>query len=195
LRFEKGDALVVVDVQRDFLPGGALGVPKGDEVVPVLDRYIAAAAAAGVPVFASRDAHPVNHCSFEAYGGPWPPHCVAGTEGAELAPELHLPAGAIEVNKGTREEPDAYSAFDGTDLDRELRDRGVRRLWIGGLATDYCVLQTVLDARKAGYDVLLLEDAIRSVEVRPGDGARAIERMREAGATPVRYSDLRLAPR
>lgn len=184
-RFEKGDALLIVDLQRDFLPGGALAVREGDAVVPVMNRYIDMAVESGIPVFASRDWHPRNHCSFVTRGGIWPPHCVADSEGAELAPGLKLPSNATIVSKATREDADAYSAFDGTDLDKMLRLRGVRRLWIGGLATDYCVLATVLDARKAGYDVLFLEDASQPVEQQPGDEARAVARMRDAGVVGV----------
>jgi nicotinamidase/pyrazinamidase len=189
-RFEKGDALLIVDLQRDFLPGGALGVREGDAVVPVMNHYIDMAVQGGVPVFASRDWHPRNHCSFVSRGGIWPPHCVAESQGAEFAPGLKLPAEATIVSKATREDADAYSAFGGTDLDETLRSRGVRRLWIGGLATDYCVLATVLDARKAGYDVLFLEDASRAVEAKPGDQERAIGQMREAGAVAVCLSEV-----
>ena len=184
--FEKGDALLIVDLQRDFLPGGALAVRKGDTAVPVMNRYIDSAVQSGIPIFASRDWHPPNHCSFVSRGGIWPPHCVAHTEGAELAPGLKLPSNATIVSKATREDADAYSAFDGTDLDKMLQARGVSRLWVGGLATDYCVLATVLDARKAGYDVLFLEDASQPVEAQPGDEARAVACMRDAGVVPVR---------
>ena len=180
--FEKGDALLVVDVQRDFVPGGALAVRNGDAVVPVLNRYIDMAVREGIPIFASRDWHPPNHCSFASRGGRWPPHCVAGSEGAEFAPGLNLPADAVIVSKATRDDVDAYSAFGGTALDAMLRSRGIHRVWVGGLATDYCVLATVLDARDAGYEVFFLEDASRAVEVNPGDEARAIGRMRDAGA-------------
>jgi nicotinamidase/pyrazinamidase len=188
--FREHDALLVVDVQRDFLPGGALAVPGGDAVVPVLNRYIALAARAGVPIYASRDWHPHGHVSFHARGGPWPVHCVAETEGADFAPALDLPPEAKVVSKATATEKDAYSAFGGTDLAAALHARGVKRLWIGGLATDYCVVNTLLDARREGFAVLVLEDASRSVEVKPGDGARALARMREAGAIAVRLADV-----
>jgi nicotinamidase/pyrazinamidase len=187
--FLEHDALLIVDVQRDFLPGGALAVPAGDMVVPVLNRYIALAGRAGVPVYASRDWHPGSHISFSARGGPWPPHCVADSEGAAFAAGLELPADVIVVSKATDTEQDAYSAFAGTGLAGALRERGITRLWIGGLATDYCVLNTVLDARREGFPVLLLEDASRPVEVNPGDGEKAVARMREAGAIAVRLSD------
>ncbi len=178
---QPGDALIVVDVQRDFLPGGALGVPEGDAVVPVINRCVARFQAAGLPVVASRDWHPQGHCSFAEQGGPWPPHCVAGTPGAELADALELPADCLLVSKATTEEKDAYSAFEGTDLAERLRDLGVTRVFVGGLATDYCVLNTALDARKHGFRVVLLEDAVRAVDVQPGDGERALGRMRESG--------------
>lgn len=179
---QPGDALVVVDVQRDFLPGGALAVAEGDQVVPLLNRYIARFEQAGLPTVFTRDWHPANHCSFRAQGGPWPPHCVAGSEGADFAPGLVLPATGHVVSKATTAEADAYSGFQGTTLAAWLRDRGCRRLFIGGLATDYCVRETVCDALAAGFAVVLLRDAVRAVEVQPGDGARAEQAMREAGA-------------
>lgn len=183
------DALLIVDVQRDFLPGGSLAVPAGDAVVPVLNRYIAAARRKGVPVFASRDWHPKNHCSFKARGGPWPEHCVAGTPGAAFAPGLELPPDAIVISKATREDADAYSAFAGTGLAQRLRELNVKRVLVGGLATDYCVVNTVCDALKEGFEVLLLEDAIRAVNMKPGDGERAERRMEQAGAVPIHVED------
>lgn len=186
----RNDALLIVDVQRDFLPGGNLGVPDGDAVIPVLNRYIAAMRDKGLPVYASRDWHPRKHCSFKAHGGPWPEHCVAGTPGAAFAEALQLPSDARIVDKATRVEADAYSAFSGTDLARELRTRGVQRLFVGGLATDYCVLNTVRDALREGFEVILLADAIRAVNVNPGDGARAEREMLEAGAITATYGEL-----
>lgn len=183
------DALLVVDVQRDFLPGGSLAVPDGDGVVPVLNRYIGLVRREGLPVFASRDWHAKRHCSFRAQGGQWPEHCVAGTPGAGFAPGLELPREATIISKATREESDAYSAFSGTDLARELRSRGVKRLLVGGLATDYCVLNSVCDALKEGFEVLLLTDAIRAVNVNAGDGERAMREMEQAGAVRVALED------
>ena len=183
------DAVLIVDVQADFLPGGNLGVQRGDEVVPVLNRYLAAARRKGVPVFASRDWHPRDHCSFLAQGGPWPEHCVAGSRGAEFAPGLALTRDAVIISKATGKDTDAYSAFQGTELTPRLRELGVKRLLVGGLATDYCVLNTVLDARKAGFEVLLLADAIRAVNVKPGDGGRAEREMLAAGAVATRFED------
>lgn len=176
------DALLIVDVQNDFLPGGALGVPRGNEVVPLLNRYAALFDAQSLPVYASRDWHPKDHCSFKPQGGILPPHCMAGTQGAQFAPGLRLPARSIVVSKAQTAAVDAYSVFEGTDLARELRERGVRRLFVGGLATDYCVLNTVADGLRYGFDVVLLVDAVRAVDIHPGDGATAIEEMKRLGA-------------
>src|SRR5262245_15732315 len=137
--FKPGDALLVVDVQNDFCPGGSLAVSKGDEVVPVLNRWIEDAGAAGVPIFASRDWHPPNHISFKARGGPWPPHCIQNTFGAAFHPDLRLPPGAELISKADSPDVDSYSAFGGTDLAERLHEAGVKRVWIGGLTQDYCV--------------------------------------------------------
>ncbi len=179
-----GDALLLVDVQNDFLPGGSLAVPVADQILEPLNRWIARFSTAGLPIIATRDWHPPNHCSFAAQGGPWPPHCIAGSPGAEFGAGLRLPADTpiTLIAKGTDPGADAYSGFEGTDLDARLRAAGVRRLFVGGLATDYCVLNTVLDARRSGYEVVLLERAIRPVELHPGDGARALAAMAAAGA-------------
>ena len=184
---EPDSALLVIDVQRDFCPGGALAVAEGDRVVAPLNAAAARFAAAGRPVIATRDWHPPRTVHFQAYGGPWPPHCVQGTPGAELHPDLALPDGAVVVSSGTREDEDGYSAFDARDpggrpLADLLREQGVRRLYVGGLATDYCVKASVLDARREGFAVTVLEDAVRAVNVQPGDGERALAAMREAGA-------------
>lgn len=180
-----GDALLIVDVQNDFLPGGNLAVPHGDEVVTVLNRYLEIFAMQNLPVYATRDWHPVQHCSFRAQGGPWPPHCVAGTRGAQLAAALQLPSSAVIISKATTVEQDAYSGFQGTSLDQQLRAANIRRLFIGGLATDYCVLNTVRDALQFGYQVFLFADAIRAVEVQPGDGLRAEAEMTRLGAQRI----------
>ncbi len=177
-----GDVLLVVDVQYDFLPGGALGVARGDEIIPALNRCMALFSAKKLPVYASRDWHPPDHISFHAQGGPWPPHCVANTHGATFSPELKLPPGTAVINKADTREREAYSVFGGTDLDRRLKQAGVRRIFIGGLATDYCVLNTAKDAHALGYDYFVLTDAVRAVDVRPGDGERALEEMRRLGA-------------
>ncbi len=179
---DRGDALIVVDVQRDFLPGGSLAVPDGDQVVPVLNAWLERFAGLGLPVFATRDWHPPNHCSFVEQGGTWPPHCVRDTPGAAFAADLRLPGDATVISKATGPAADAYSGFEGTDLAERLAAAGVRRVFVGGLATDYCVLATVRDALAAGFDVVVLEDAVRAVDVEPGDGNRALESMRRLGA-------------
>lgn len=185
-----GDALILVDVQLDFLPGGSLAVPHGDEVVPALNRYIAAFRRLTFPVVATRDWHPPDHCSFRSRGGPWPPHCVAGTDGARFAPLLDIPCEARIVSKATTRDKDAYSGFEDTDLDNWLKRAGARRLFVGGLATDYCVLNTVRDARRLGYGVFLLLDAVRAVDVAAGDGERAIGEMRRLGATAIEFDQV-----
>ena len=189
-----GDALLVVDVQNDFLPGGKLAVDAGDAVVPALNRYLGLAKKLGLPVYASRDWHPREHCSFAAQGGPWPEHCVAGSPGAQFAPGFNLPLEAIVIDKAVNPQLDAYSAFDGTDFAALLRRAGVRRLLIGGLATDYCVLNTVRDALANGFEVLLLRDAIKAVNVNPADGARAESEMQRLGAQPVTFADFEHEP-
>ena len=176
-----GDALLVVDVQNDFLPGGALGVRGGDAVVAPANRVLAAWRKHGLPVFLSRDWHPDGHCSFAAQGGPWPVHCVAGTRGAEFAAALVIAPDDVVISKATRADKDAYSALDGTPLAAELRARGVGRLFIAGLATDYCVRDTGRDARAAGLDVVVLTDAVCAVDVQPGDGERALHELAAAG--------------
>ncbi len=181
------DALIVVDVQNDFCPGGMLPVPEGDRVVPVLNEYLARAEGVGIPIFASRDWHPAHTAHFAQDGGPWPVHCVQNTPGAAFHPDLRLPIATGIVTKGTSARDEGYSAFegrlpDGRDLATALREAGVTRVYVGGLATDYCVRATVLGARQSGFDVVWLRDASRPVEVQPGDGARAEAEMLAAGA-------------
>jgi nicotinamidase/pyrazinamidase len=190
MKLRPGDALILVDVQLDFLPGGRLAVPQGDAVVPALNRYIAVFRGLTFPVVATRDWHPADHCSFAAQGGPWPPHCVAGTDGARFAPLLDLPCEARIVSKATAYDKDAYSGFEGTDLDDWLERAGVLRVFVGGLATDYCVLNTVRDALRLGYETFVLTDAVRAVDVQPGDGERALAEMRALGATPIAFDGL-----
>ena len=189
------DGLVVVDVQNDFCPGGSLAVPAGDVVVPVLNEYAARFALAGAPVFVTRDWHPATTRHFQAGGGAWPPHCVQHTAGACFHPDLTMPAGTVVVSKGMDPEQDAYSAFqgeteDGMPFAAELGERGVQRLFVGGLATDYCVKASVLDALKEGFEVVVLEDAMRPVDVKPGDGDRALGEMTAAGARRARLDSV-----
>jgi nicotinamidase/pyrazinamidase len=177
-------ALIVVDVQNDFCPGGALAVPHGDEVVEPLNELIVEFLERGDPVYKSRDWHPPTTKHFAAYGGTWPVHCVQNTEGAEFHPELRDDPRITVISKGLGDK-DCYSAFDETDLASQLRKQGVEEVVVGGLATDYCVKNTVLDALKQGFKVKAVEDAMRPVELQPGDGDRAIEEMRAAGAEIV----------
>jgi len=190
LRPHGGDALLLVDVQNDFLPGGSLAVPSGDETIPALNRYIELFRRNALPIYASRDWHPADHCSFRSEGGIWPPHCIAGSAGAAFSPELSLPSAAVVISKAVHRDTDAYSGFEGTDLEQRLRREGVTRLFIGGLATDYCVLNTVKDALSQGFDVLLLLDGIRAVNLKPDDGRRAIEEMTSLGARPVNWEEI-----
>lgn len=183
---DRSPALLIVDVQNDFRPSGALAVPDGDRVVPVLNRLAARASALGIPVYATRDWHPPDTTHFAMYGGKWPVHCVAGTEGARLHPDLQLPPGALIVSKGTTTKDDGYSAFEGSipgrgSLLADLRARGIDEVIIGGLTTEYCVRLSALDAQRFGLDATVIADAIGAVDVTPGDGARALEEMKAAG--------------
>src|SRR5262249_50157164 len=181
------DALIIVDVQNDFCRGGALAVAEGDAVVPVCNEYMQRSAATGMPVFITRDWHPRETVHFVTQGGPWPPHCIQDTPGAEFHPDLHIPEGATILSKGTRYDEDGYSmidakAPDGRPLVEVLRGLGVTRIDVGGLATDYCVRATALDARALGLAVGVLTDACRAVNVQPDDGQRALAEMTAAGA-------------
>jgi nicotinamidase/pyrazinamidase len=181
------DALIVVDVQNDFCPGGALAVKDGEQVVPVLNRYMDQFIKAGLPIFATRDWHPQKTNHFITGGGPWPPHCIQGSKGAQFHPDLKLPPDTVTVSAGMGAEEDGYSGFlgrdeSGTRLADLLRQRSIERIFVGGLATDYCVKHTVLDGLKEGFKVVLLASAIRGVNLKPGDSERAIEEMLHAGA-------------
>jgi nicotinamidase/pyrazinamidase len=174
-------ALIVVDVQNDFCPGGSLAVERGDEVVAPLNRLIREFLERGEPVYKSRDWHPPQTKHFAAYGGTWPVHCVRNTRGAEFHKDLLDDPRIQIVSKGMGDE-DQYSAFDGTSLAEALHKQGVTEVYVGGLATDYCVKNTVLDALRAGFRVKAIAEAMRAVNLRAGDDARAVEEMRRAGA-------------
>lgn len=175
-----GDIVLVIDVQNDFCSGGALAIEDGDAVVPVLNRWIAAALARDVPVYVSRDWHPLEHPSFLEKCGPWPPHCLQDSHGAGFHPALDVPDSAVIVSKGVRFDQDQNSAFDQTGLASHLRSRGITRLWVGGLAEDVCVLATVRDARREGFAVVVIDGGARPLTPEGGREARAA--MREAGA-------------
>ena len=188
----KTDALIIVDVQNDFCPGGALPVPEGDQVIPVLNDNMKIFTKANAGIFATRDWHPPNHISFKAQGGPWPPHCVQNSKGAEFHPDLKLPSDTTIISKAMDPLKEAYSSFDGTELANTLKTQGVTRVFVGGLATDYCVKNTVLDARKLGFETVLLLDATRGINLEPGDVAKAIDEMIKSGAeqsTLTRFPD------
>lgn len=190
IELQPTDALIVVDVQNDFCSRGALAVPDGDAVIPiintVLDKF-------GAVVF-TRDWHPPDHCSFakspQYVDGSWPVHCVRDTKGAAFHPHLAVPTNATVVNKATDREPDAYSGFDGTGLAKQLRDKGVKRVFVCGLATDYCVKATALDARVADFEVFVLLDACRAVDNPAGTGAAAVAEMENAGIVCIHSVDI-----
>jgi len=179
-------ALILVDIQNDFCPGGALAVSEGDQIVPAANRLMSKFRL----VISTEDWHPANHISFQERGGPWPPHCVQGTWGAELHPDLQTGAIAHYFRKASSPDKDDYSEFAGKDdrgrtLNEVLRSHGVKELFVVGLATDYCVLETVLDGLKHGYEVCVVTDAVRAVNVRPDDGDAALQKMSDRGARLV----------
>jgi nicotinamidase/pyrazinamidase len=183
-------ALLIVDVQKDFCPGGALAAPGGDDIIPALNRYLVHARERDMVVYASRDWHPPITSHFKEHGGEWPRHCVQGTAGAQFHGDLKLPADTVVISKGDDPARPGYSAFDGHTVNRrtllhDLRDRHITRLYVAGIATDYCVKATALDAVQAGLQVHVLRDAITGIDVHPGDAARALEEMSAAGAQIV----------
>lgn len=176
-------ALLVVDVQNDFCPGGSLAVRRADDVVPKLNKVIEAFHKAGLPIFYSRDWHPRNHMSFKDQGGIWPSHCVKGTSGARFHPNLEITRGARIISKATTQDFEAYSAFQGTNLEKQLKSLGVDDVVLGGLTTDYCVKESSIDGLKAGFRVAVLKDCIKGVELKKGDSAAALKEVRKRGAT------------
>lgn len=185
-----GDALLIVDVQNDFLPGGSLAVPEADAIFTPVNRLLKAFSLAGLPIFASRDYHPADHVSFVEQGGAWPSHCVAGTPGAAFGDMLALPDTAIIISKATSREVDAYSALDATDLSLRLRTLQTKRVFVCGLATDYCVAASARDLLAAGFRVVLVTDGMRGVNIHPGDSDKALHELREAGAVETTSADI-----
>ena len=191
------NALLIVDVQNDFCPGGALPVKGGDHVVPVLNRYMKRFRTAELPILATRDWHPEKTIHFNNFGGTWPPHCIQGSKGAEFHPDLALSGNEVIISKGMEPKEDSYSGFEGKDLKGVkladvLHQFNVGKLWVGGLATDYCVKHTVLDGLKLGFEVVLLEDAVRGVNIQSKDSEQAIVEMIRAGVE--KGKDLWLIP-
>ena len=187
-------ALILVDIQNDFCPNGALAVTEGDFVVPIVNQLISRFPL----VISTQDWHPANHISFKAQGGPWPPHCVQGTTGAELHPDLKTDTIALYFRKASSPDKDDYSEFAGKDeqgrsLDEVLKGYGVKKIYVVGLATDYCVLETVLDGLKYGYEVYAVTDAMRAVNVNPDDGEKALYKMVSNGAHLVTSEVIDLA--
>ncbi len=186
------DALIVVDMQNDFMPGGALPVPEGDKIIPVLNEYIKLFESNGNPVFFTRDWHPENHISFKGYGGIWPPHCVQDTKGAEFHHDLYIPSdNKFIISKGYSRDFDAYSGFQGTILNELLKERGIKRIFVGGVATDYCVKNTVIGGLNLGYEAFVLEDGIKGVDVNPGDSEKAINYMLSKGAVLINKNEVK----
>lgn len=185
-----GDALLIVDMQNDFLPGGSLAVSGSEQIIPVINRYIEKFNSHRNPIYLTRDWHPPDHFSFKPQGGPWPVHCVAGSHGAEFSASLSLPEKFEVVSTGFLRDLEGYSGFEETDLQARLERAGIRRLFVAGLATDYCVLNTVIEALKLGYTVFLLQDAVRAVNVDPGDGDKALGAMMQQGAILINLDQL-----
>jgi len=179
------DALIVTDIQNDFCGGGALEVRGSEEIIPILNSWIRRAGSLRIPIFLTRDWHPPNHISFRERGGPWPPHCIQNTHGADFHPELFVPSSAILINKAKAPDRESYSAFGDTLLGHYMETLNIRRVWVGGLALDYCVVATALDARTLRLDVNVLLDGTRAVNLALDDGERALEKMKAAGVRLV----------
>lgn len=178
-----GEALLIIDFQNDFTPGGALPVEHGDEIADRINEL--AASGRYDLVIATRDWHPADHWSFATQGGPWPIHCVQDSPGAQFHPALNQAAIHKIIDTGTSPDLPGYSAFEATDLAQLLRDRGITKVTVVGLATDYCVKHSALDALREGFEVEIDTEAMHAVDVNPGDGERAIEEMVAAGAARV----------
>ncbi len=189
---DRQSVLLLVHLQNDFCPGGALPVPEGDHVIPIANAWIRVFASQGYGVVATRDWHPSNHCSFQEQGGPCPSHCVQGSFGAQFHPGLNMPPGTLIVSGATHPTGEANSGFDGTTLDERLEDLGARTVYVIGLATDACVRQTVLEACRRGFRVVVIKDGIRGMNVEPGDSDLALAAMQEAGAVVAHSADFGL---
>ena len=189
VRLGSGDALIIIHMQNDFLPGGSLPVQMGDTIIPVINRYLMLFHDHGLPIFATRDWHPSGHCSFQQQGGPWPPHCIATTTGAAFHSDIEFPINTQVISTATTREKDTYSSFTDTQFHALLQASGIRRLFFGGVATEYCVFNTVKDALLLHYTTFVLEDAVRPINVKPDDGLHALEEMKHLGAMLIRFED------
>ncbi len=188
-------ALLIVDVQNDFCPGGALGVPEGDKIIPAINKYIKIFAKKKLPIFTTRDWHPIKTKHFKDFGGVWPVHCLGNTRGAAFHPDLKLPKEAILLYKGMDPEEDCYSSFSAQDLSGQplfklLKRMAIKEIYIAGLATDYCVKFTAIDALKHSFKVKILTDAIKGVDLKPKDSAEAIKKITKMGAKKIKLADL-----
>jgi nicotinamidase/pyrazinamidase len=188
-RVDKTGALIIVDVQNDFFPGGTISVSGGGQVIPFLNDYLKLFTKADASIFATRDWHPPNHLSFKDQGGSWPAHCVQNTQGAKFHPILKLPKNTIVVSKGINPFKDNYSGFEGDELSNTLKNTGIKRVFVGGLTTEYCVKNTVIESLKLGFEAVLLIDAIAGINAKPGDEVNAIDKMVENGADKATLSD------
>lgn len=190
VRLDSGDALIIIHMQNDFLPGGSLPVQMGDTIIPVINRCLMLFHEHGLPIFATRDWHPSDHCSFQQQGGPWPPHCIATTTGAAFHPDIEFPINIQVISTAMTREKDTYSSFTDSQLHALLQASGIRRLFFGGVATEYCVFNTVKDALLLHYTTFVLEDAVRPINVKPDDGLHALEEMKHLGAMLIRFEEL-----
>jgi len=189
-------ALLIVDIQNDFCPGGALGVPEGDKIIPAINKYVKIFAKNKLPIFATRDWHPVRTEHFKEFGGVWPVHCISNTRGSAFHPDLKLTKDTALLYKGMGPEKDSYSSFDAEDssgikLAKILKRLGIKEIYIGGLATDYCVKYTAIDALKSGLKVKILTDAIQGVNLKPGDCENALNKIVKMGAKEIQLTDLK----
>ena len=190
LQPDQKSILLVIHLQNDFCLGGALAVAGGDQVIPIANALIRFFVTKGFGIVATRDWHPENHCSFKEQGGPWPSHCVQGSRGSQFHPDLKMPPGTLIVSGATNPRKETYSGFDGTSLEDRLEDLDAQTLFVIGLATDHYVKQTVLDACKLGFRVVVLEDGVCGVDAKPGDSQKALQEMKQAGAILVNLTAL-----
>jgi len=190
-------ALLVIDMQNDFMPGGVLPVPEGDKIIPIINEYVELFNDNGYLIIATRDWHPAETKHFKKFGGEWPPHCVQKTRGAEFHEGLNFPAGTVVISKGDNPESEGYSCFEGHDsfgkpMRYLLKENDIEELYVCGAATDYCVKNSVLDALKNDFRIFLLTDAVKGINAEEGDSEKAIQEMTEKGAAAVDMKKVKL---